>query len=40
MRDADAEPEAAIVLRARARIRVMSEALSGHGSYFDAGEAA
>jgi uncharacterized membrane protein YccC len=40
VRDADAEPEEAIVLRARARIRVMSEALSEHGSYFDAGAAA
>jgi uncharacterized membrane protein YccC len=39
-RDAHAEPEAAIVLRMRARIRVMSEALSGHGSYFGTGAAA
>jgi uncharacterized membrane protein YccC len=39
-RDGDAEPEAAIVLRARARIRVISQALSEHRSYFDTGAAA
>jgi uncharacterized membrane protein YccC len=39
-RDVHAEPEEAIVLRARARIRVLSEALCGHGSYFDAGATA
>jgi len=31
------DPEAAAVLRARSRILVMSEALSEHASYFDAG---
>jgi hypothetical protein len=36
-RDADAGPKAAIVLRVRARIRVISEALSEHCSYFDTG---
>jgi uncharacterized membrane protein YccC len=35
--DPDLEPEADAVLRARSRIRVMSEALSEHASYFDAG---
>jgi uncharacterized membrane protein YccC len=39
-RDADAGPEAAIVLRVRARIRVIAEALSAHRSYFDTGAAA
>ena len=33
----DHGPEAAAVLRARSRILVMSEALSEHASYFDAG---
>jgi uncharacterized membrane protein YccC len=33
----DRGPEAAAVLRARSRILVMSEALSEHASYFDAG---
>jgi hypothetical protein len=36
-RDTDVEPEAAIALRIRAGIRVMSEALSEHRSYFDTG---
>jgi uncharacterized membrane protein YccC len=35
----DAEPEAAIALRIRARIQVISEALSEHRSYFDTGAA-
>jgi len=39
-RDTDAEPEAAIALRMRARIGVISEALSEHCSYFDTGAAA
>jgi hypothetical protein len=30
-------PEAAIALRARGRILVISEALAEHGAYFDAG---
>ncbi|MBV9970077.1 MAG: FUSC family protein, partial [Xanthobacteraceae bacterium] len=38
-RDTDGEPEAAIVLRMRAGIRVISEALSEHRSYFDTGAA-
>ena len=33
----DAGPEAAIALRARGRILVISEALAEHGAYFDAG---
>jgi uncharacterized membrane protein YccC len=33
----DRGPEAATLLRARSRILVMSEALSEHASYFDAG---
>jgi uncharacterized membrane protein YccC len=33
----DRDPEAAAVLRARSRILVLSEALSEHASYFDAG---
>ena len=37
--DTDAKPEAAIVLRMRARIGVISEALSEHRSYFDTGAA-
>jgi uncharacterized membrane protein YccC len=39
-RDADAEPEAVIVLRMRAFIRIISETLSEHRSYFDIGAAA
>ena len=35
--DPDQGPEAAAVLRARSRILVISEALSEHASYFDAG---
>src|SRR5262249_7264605 len=35
--DPDRRPGAAAVLRARSRILVMSEALSEHASYFDAG---
>jgi uncharacterized membrane protein YccC len=35
--DPDHGPQAAAVLRARSRILVMSEALSEHASYFDAG---
>jgi hypothetical protein len=35
--DPDHGPEAAAVLRARSRILVISEALSEHASYFDAG---
>jgi uncharacterized membrane protein YccC len=35
--DPDRRPEAAAILRARSRILVMSEALSEHASYFDAG---
>jgi hypothetical protein len=35
--DSDHGPEAAALLRARSRILVMSEALSEHASYFDAG---
>jgi uncharacterized membrane protein YccC len=35
--DPDRGPEAATLLRARSRILVMSEALSEHASYFDAG---
>src|SRR5215831_4903287 len=38
-RDTGVEPEAAIALRIRAGIRVISEALSEHRSYFDAGAA-
>jgi uncharacterized membrane protein YccC len=38
--DTDAEPEAAIALRMRARIGVISEALSEHRSYFDTGAVA
>jgi uncharacterized membrane protein YccC len=38
--NAHAEPEAAIALRIRARVRVISEALSEHRSYFDKGAAA
>jgi uncharacterized membrane protein YccC len=38
--DTGAEPEAAIALRMRARIGVISEALSEHRSYFDTGAAA
>ncbi|MBV9427873.1 MAG: FUSC family protein [Bradyrhizobiaceae bacterium] len=39
-RSTDAEPEAAIALRMRARIGVVTEALSEHRSYFDTGAAA
>ena len=39
-RDVEAESEAVVMLRARARIRVLSEALDEHASYFDAGVAA
>ena len=35
--DPDHGPQVAAVLRARSRILVMSEALSEHASYFDAG---
>ena len=35
--DPDRRPEATAVLQARSRILVMSEALSEHASYFDAG---
>jgi hypothetical protein len=35
--DPDRRPEAVAVLRARSLILVMSEALSEHASYFDAG---
>jgi len=35
--DPDRRPEAAAILRARSRILTMSEALSEHASYFDAG---
>jgi hypothetical protein len=35
--DPDHGPQGAAVLRARSRILVMSEALSEHASYFDAG---
>jgi hypothetical protein len=35
--DLDHGPEATALLRARSRILVMSEALSEHASYFDAG---
>jgi uncharacterized membrane protein YccC len=38
--DTDAEPEAAIALRMRARIGVISEALSEHRTYFDTGAVA
>ncbi len=38
--DADEGPQAAAVLRARGQILVLSEALSEHASYFDAGAAA
>jgi uncharacterized membrane protein YccC len=38
--DPDYGPEAAAVLQARSRILVMSEALSEHASYFDAGASA
>ena len=37
--NAHAQPEAAILLRARARIRVISEALSEYRAYFDRGAA-
>jgi len=37
--NAHAEPEAAIALRIRARVRVISEALSEHRAYFDTGAA-
>jgi uncharacterized membrane protein YccC len=39
-RGTDAEPEAAIAIRMRARIGVVAEALSEHRSYFDTGAAA
>ncbi len=35
--NSDAAPEPAIVLRARGRILVISEAIAAHASYFDAG---
>jgi uncharacterized membrane protein YccC len=37
---AEAEPDTAVVLRARGRILVISEALAAHASYFSAGAAA
>jgi len=38
-RDTDAEPEAAMAIRVRARIGVVTDALSEHRSYFDRGAA-
>jgi hypothetical protein len=37
---AEAEPDTAVVIRARGRILVISEALAAHASYFSAGAAA